>query len=78
MYLSLYLSICLSVEAILRDFLEIWKLKAEKRSLSARLPSHLEADNIKSAAVLRDFLNFRSWQHQKRSNSARLPSKMES
>ena len=32
MYLPLYLSIYLSAEAILRDFLEIWKLTAEKRS----------------------------------------------
>ena len=31
--LSVYLSICeLETEAILRDVLEIWKLKAEKRS----------------------------------------------
>ena len=34
----------------LRDFLEIWKLKAEKRSFSAR-PSHLEAENIKKTAI---------------------------
>ena len=73
--LSLYLFICRSYSARLSWNLEVdsWKTK-----LSARLPSHLEADNIKNAAVLRDFLNLRNWQRQKRSNSARLPSKMES
>ena len=73
--LSLYLFICRSYSARLSWNLEVdsWKAK-----LSARLPSHLEADNIKNAAVLRDFLNLRNWQRQKRSNSARLPSKMES
>jgi len=56
-YLSFYLSICkLENKAILRDFLEIWKLKAEKLSFSGRLPSDLEVDDIKNAETLRDFL----------------------
>ena len=76
-FLSVYLSICLSIckfenEAILQDLLEIWKLKAEKRSFSGRLPLEIEmdahssktkkfcktseVDNIKKEAIQRDFL----------------------
>ena len=59
-------------EAILQDLLEIWKLKAEKRSFSGRLPLEIEmdahssktkkicktseVDNIKKEAIQRDFL----------------------
>ena len=59
-YLPICLSICLSPSlengAILRDFLETWKLKAEKRCFSASFPSNLEVDNIKNTAILQDFL----------------------
>ena len=75
--LSIYLSVSLSIckfenEAILQDLLEIWKLKAEKRSFSGRLPLEIEmdahssktkkfcktseVDNIKKEAIQRDFL----------------------
>ena len=46
-YLAVYLPICkIENKAIVRECVELWQLKAEKRSFSARLPSNLEIDNI--------------------------------
>ena len=45
--LAVYLPICkIENKAIVRECVELWQLKAEKRSFSARLPSNLEIDNI--------------------------------
>ena len=62
-YLSFYdLSVSLSIckfgnEAILQDLLEIWKLEAEKRSFSGRLPFEIEMDahSSKTEKILQDF-----------------------
>ena len=77
--LSIYLSICKPEnEAILRDLIEIWKMKAEKRNFSARLPSIWKLTTSKTLHFCETSSINRSCQHQKRSISARRPSKMES
>ena len=80
-YLSIYLFVCLSVclstcklenAAILRDFLNFWTWKRQKRNNSARLPQFLnltsktkqfcetssifEVDSTKNETILRDLL----------------------
>ena len=57
-HLPIYLSIY--QRAIMRDFLQTWKVDKHhwKRSKSARRPQKFDVDNIKNAAILRDVLEY--------------------
>ena len=83
MYLSIYLSTCLSIylpvylqgwkTSYSARFLHFSKLTTSKTQQLCETSSFFKVDNIKNEAILRDFLTFCTWQRQKRSNSARLP-----
>ena len=77
--LSVYLSVCLSIylsisrSVCLSVYLSTCLSASLKTWLFYETSSFFQVDKIKNAALLRDFLIFWSWPHQKRSNSARPP-----